>query len=74
MQVPAGRTRTDRGGGQPAQRAARALSLRRQLDAAATVIATLHHENGALRAQLNRDAIVISIDKPHHRADHRPVS
>jgi chromosome segregation ATPase len=48
--------------------------LRRQLDAAATVIATLHHENGALRAQLNRDAIVISIDKPHHRADHRPVS
>lgn len=48
--------------------------LRRQLNAAATVLATLHYENNALRAQLNRDAIVISIDKQRHRADPRPVS
>lgn len=36
--------------------------LRRQLEAAATVIATLHHENNALRTQLSRTAIVLPVD------------
>lgn len=36
--------------------------LRRQLEAAATVIATLHHENRSLRTQLNRDATIIPIE------------
>jgi chromosome segregation ATPase len=35
--------------------------LRRRLDAAATVIATLHHENTALRAQLNRHGTVVPL-------------
>ncbi|WP_410598074.1 hypothetical protein [Amycolatopsis sp. lyj-23] len=33
--------------------------LRRRLEAAATVIATLHHENTALRQQLSRDDTVV---------------
>jgi hypothetical protein len=36
--------------------------LRRQLEAAATVIATLHHENRSLRTQLNRDATIIPVE------------
>lgn len=36
--------------------------LRRRLEAAATVIATLHHENTALRAQLNRQGVVTSLE------------
>lgn len=40
--------------------------LRRRLEAAATVIATLHHENTALRAQLNRQGTVVAIS--HHRS------
>jgi uncharacterized protein (DUF3084 family) len=35
--------------------------LRRKLDAAATVIATLHHENSALRQQLGRTGTVVSL-------------
>lgn len=35
--------------------------LRRQLDAAATVISTLHHENIALRAQLAEQGTVIQL-------------
>jgi hypothetical protein len=35
--------------------------LRRRLEAAATVIATLHHENTALRAQLARQGTVVPI-------------
>lgn len=38
--------------------------LRRRLEAAATVIATLHHENTALRAQLNRQGTVVPLSKP----------
>lgn len=37
--------------------------LRRRLDAAATVIATLHHENTALRAQLTRQGTVVAISR-----------
>jgi chromosome segregation ATPase len=40
--------------------------LRRRLEAAATVIATLHHENTALRAQLNRQGTVVAIS--HQRS------
>lgn len=36
-------------------------NLRKRLDAAATVIATLHHENIALRAQLARQGSVIQL-------------
>lgn len=39
--------------------------LRRRLDAAATVIATLHHENIALRTQLNRQGTVVRFDRHH---------
>jgi hypothetical protein len=35
---------------------------RKRLEVAATFIATLHHENNALRAQLSRTAIVLPVD------------
>src|SRR5687768_7041682 len=38
--------------------------LRKRLEAAATVIATLHHENMALRAQLDRQGTVVPIARP----------
>ncbi|WP_199754287.1 hypothetical protein [Amycolatopsis sp. WAC 01375] len=38
--------------------------LRRRLEAAATVIATLHHENTALRQQLGRKGTVVSLRTP----------
>jgi hypothetical protein len=37
--------------------------LRRQLEAAATVIATLHHENNALRQQLSRSGTVVPLTR-----------
>lgn len=45
-------------------------ALRRQLDAAATVIATLHHENTTLRAQLNHQGTVLSFEA--HRIESAP--
>lgn len=47
--------------------------LRRQLEAAATVITTLHHENIALRAQLNRQGTVVPLDIRHALAEPEPV-
>lgn len=38
--------------------------LRRRLEAAATVIATLHHENTALRQQLDRKGTVVPLHAP----------
>jgi hypothetical protein len=37
--------------------------LRRRLDAAATVIATLHHENSALRQKLVRNGTVVALNR-----------
>jgi hypothetical protein len=44
--------------------------LRRRLDDAATVIATLHHENTALRAQLSRQGTVVPIGSPRPEPPH----
>ena len=49
-----------------AKKASEYTELRRRLDAAATVIATLHHENNALRAQLNRQGTVIPLEIHRH--------
>ncbi|GAA0634801.1 hypothetical protein GCM10010174_65500 [Kutzneria viridogrisea] len=47
--------------------------LHRQLEAAATVIATLHHENTALRALLNRQGTVVPLGIRHATAELEPV-
>jgi chromosome segregation ATPase len=48
--------------------------LRRQLAAAATIIATLHHENMALRAQLNSQGTVFPLEIHHRESELEPSS